>query len=81
MPNKKSTSPRVAQTAAQALKEAKERSTRQLAGSALSQAMKKNKTSEKMEALAGKVLGDSRSTKIAKQLAASVLAQGTREKR
>jgi hypothetical protein len=76
MSNKK-TSPNVASAAAKALKTSKSRSTRQLAGSALSQSDRKNKTSKKMESLAGRVLNDLRSTKIARELAASVLAQGT----
>ncbi len=76
MANRKATSPTVAKVAAKALKESKSKTTRGLAGSALSQANRKNKTSQRMETLAGKILNDQRSTRIARQLAASVLAQG-----
>ncbi len=77
MKNRKSTSSRVVKTAAKALK-ASNKTTRQPAGSALSQTETRRVTSRRMETLAGKVLNDLKSTKIAKQLAARVLTQGLR---
>jgi hypothetical protein len=76
MPNKKSTSARVAKTAAKALKNSGNKSTRQLAESPLSQTETRHVSSKRMRTLAGKVLKDLKSTKIARELAASVLVQG-----
>ena len=79
--NKKKTSDKIASLAAKTLQDKKtSRIAKELAGSALSQKIKKNQTGSEMEDKAAKVLKSNKYSDDTKKLAGSVLAQSNKKR-
>lgn len=79
--NKKKTSDKIASLAAQTLKDKNaSKIAKELAGSALSQKVKKNQTGGEMEDKAARVLKSDKYSNNTKKLAGSVLAQANKKR-
>ena len=81
MANKKKTSSQIASLAAKTLKDTNaSKIAKELAGSALSQAVRRNQTGSEMEDKASRVLQSNKYSDDTKSLAASVLSQSNKKR-
>jgi len=79
--NNKQTSDKIAKLASEVLNDDKSSQIqKELAGSALSQKVKKNQTGSEMEETAAKVLKSKKYNKTTKKLAASILSQSNKKR-